>query len=94
MYYKPHNLLANIDINLIFSFSTKKLHVTRKHSSRMRTDRTITKPNSERLVMRLIVDRQTPVKTLPSLAVGNNRVLELTELFVPSVRLECVTFIR
>ena len=44
----------------------------KKHSSRMRTDRAVTRPNSELVSMRPIVDRQTPVKTLPSLAVGNN----------------------
>ena len=36
------------------------------HTSRMRTDRAVTGPSSDRVVMRLIVDRQTPVKTLPS----------------------------
>ena len=44
---------------------------TRNHSSRMRTDHTVTRPSSEPVFMRSIVDRQTPVKTLPSLAVGN-----------------------
>ena len=43
---------------------------TRKHSSRMHTDCAVTMPRCERLGMRPIVDRQTPVKTLPSLAVG------------------------
>ena len=38
----------------------------RKHSSRMRTDQAVTRPSSEWIAMRLIVDRQTPVKTLPS----------------------------
>ena len=38
----------------------------------MHTDRAITRPSSESVSMRPIVDRQTPVKTLPSLAVGNN----------------------
>ena len=37
----------------------------RKHSSRMRTDRAV-RPSNERVVMRPIVDRQTPVKRLPS----------------------------
>ena len=46
---------------------------TRKHSSRMQTDQDVTRPTSEPVSMRPIVDRQTPVKTLPSLAVGNNR---------------------
>ena len=43
---------------------------TRKHSSRMRTDCTITRPSSEPVAMRPIVVK-TPVKTLPSLAVSN-----------------------
>ena len=38
---------------------------TRKHSNRMRTDRAV-RPSSERVAMWPIVDRQTPVKTLPS----------------------------
>ena len=38
----------------------------------MRTDRAVTRPNSEPVSMKPIVDRQTPVKTLPSLAVGKN----------------------
>ena len=46
-------------------------NANKKHSSRMRTDRAITRPSSEPVFMRSIVDRQTPVKTLPSLAVGN-----------------------
>ena len=37
----------------------------------MRTDHAITRPSSEPASMRPIVDRQTPVKTLPSLAFGN-----------------------
>ena len=40
----------------------------------MRTDRAVTRPSSEPVATRLIVDRQTPVKTLPSLAVGNKIV--------------------
>ena len=52
----------------------KNLKLTREHSNRMRTDRTVTRPSSEPMrPMRPIVDRQTPVKTLPSLAVGNNK---------------------
>ena len=43
---------------------------TRQHSRRMRTDRAVTRPISERVATRPIVDRQTSVKTLPSLAVG------------------------
>ena len=38
----------------------------------MHTNRAITRPSSESVSMRPIGDRQTPVKTLPSLAVGNN----------------------
>ena len=49
---------------------------TRKHSSRMHTDRAITRPSSESVSMRPIVDRQTPVKTLPSLAVGNKEAFQ------------------
>ena len=41
----------------------------------MRTDRALTRPSSDRVAMKPIVDRQTPVKTLPSLAVGNNSTL-------------------
>ena len=52
------------------SISGKKTP-TRKHSSRMRTDHDVTRPSSEPVSMRPIVDRQTPLKTLPSLAVGN-----------------------
>ena len=51
-------------------FNGKRLK-TRKHSSRIRTDRAATRPSSEPASLRLIVDRQTRVKTLPSLAVGN-----------------------
>ena len=39
----------------------------------MRTDRTVTRPSSEPVFMRPIVDRQTPVRRLPSLTVGNKR---------------------
>ena len=38
----------------------------------MRTDRAVIRMSSDRGAMKPIVDRQTPVKTLPSLAVGNN----------------------
>ena len=51
--------------------SEMKYH-TRKHPNTMRTDRAITRPSSEPVGMRPIVDRQTPVKTLPSLAVVKN----------------------
>ena len=43
----------------------------------MRTDRAVTRTSSERVAMRQIVDRQTPVKTLPSLAVGNKLLIDL-----------------
>ena len=46
----------------------------------MRTDRAVTRSSSERVATRPIVDRQTPVKTLPSLAVGNNKNLIETGL--------------
>ena len=38
----------------------------------MRTDRAATRPNHDPVAMGPIVDRQTTVKTLPSLAVGKN----------------------
>ena len=38
----------------------------------MRTNRAVTGMSSERVAVRPIVDRQTPVKTLPSFAVGNS----------------------
>ena len=37
----------------------------------MHTDRAVRRPSGEPVAMRLIVNRQTPVKTLPSLVVGN-----------------------
>ena len=52
-------------------FDGKRLK-TRKHSSRMRTDRAATRPSSEPAFLRLNLDRQTRVKTLPSLAVVMN----------------------
>ena len=39
----------------------------------MRTDRAVTRMSSDRVAMRPIVDRQAPVKTLPSFAVGKNK---------------------
>ena len=39
----------------------------------MHSDRAVTRPSSEPVSMRPIVDRQTPVKTLPSLAVDNQK---------------------
>ena len=52
--------------------------ITRKHSCSMRTNRAITRPSREPVSMRLIVDRQTTVKTLPFLAVGKYVTLNLT----------------
>ena len=51
--------------------------IKRKHSSRMHTDRVVTRPSSESVSMRPIVDRRMPVKTLPSLVVGNNYVTNI-----------------
>ena len=45
---------------------------TRKRSSRMHTDHAVPRLSSELVAMRPTVDRQTPVKTLPSLAVGKH----------------------
>ena len=62
-------------VRKLLNIKNSKIYVKsegKKHSSRMRTDRTVTRPSSELVSMRPIVDRQTPVKTLPSLAVGNN----------------------
>ena len=55
---------------------------TRQHSSRMRTDRAVTTSSSERVSSRPAVDRQTPVKTLPSLAFGNKCKYMLQLLFI------------
>ena len=55
----------------IKSTSCSQIHSTRKHSSRMRTDRAVTRSSNKPVSMRLIVDRQTTVKTLPSLALDN-----------------------
>ena len=68
--------IRKIHIKGLFTLSesgteSKKYQTTRKQSSRMRTDRAITRPSSEPISMRPIVDRQTPVKTLHSLTVGN-----------------------
>ena len=69
----------------------------------MRTDRAVTRPSSEPVFMRPIVDRQTPVKTLPSLAVGNNYCcLTVADLGFPrggtktrgSANLSCGNFCR
>ena len=45
----------------------------------MLTDRAVKRLSSERVAMRPIMDRQTPVKTLPSLAVGNNKCVVTVE---------------
>ena len=45
----------------------------------MRTDRLVTRSSTERVATRPIVDRQTPVETSPSLAVGNNKKQTYTE---------------
>ena len=42
----------------------------------MRINRVVTRVSSDQVAMRPIVDRQTPVKTLPFLAVGKNGILE------------------
>ena len=47
----------------------------------MRTDRAVRRPSSEPVAVTPIVDRQTPVKTLPSLAVGKNKVVTEFRLF-------------
>ena len=57
--------------SLIQSLRVKLSKYTRNHSRRTRTDRAVTRMTSDWAAMRLIVDRQTTVKTLPSLAVGN-----------------------
>ena len=52
----------------------------------MRTDRAVTRPNSEPVSTRPIVDRQTPVKTLRSLAVGKNHfILHSDELLLHTI---------
>ena len=55
----------------------------------MRTDRAIARLNSERIANRPSVDRQTNVKTLPSLAVGNKgmhafhiHTLQYTQMYI------------
>ena len=47
----------------------------------MRTDPAATSMSSDRVAIRPIVDRQTPVRTLPSLAVGRKKLLVVTKLF-------------
>ena len=55
------------------------IDITRQHSSRMRTDRAVTRSSSERVSSRAAMDGQTPVKTLPSLAVGNERLTYISQ---------------
>ena len=67
--YTPHNK-SNVEPRDHWNYT-----VTRKRSSRMHakyTNRAVTRPSSEPVSMRPIVDRQTPMKTLPSLAAGKN----------------------
>ena len=51
--------------------SGKYIPLTRKHSSRMLADRSVTWISSHQVAMRPIVDRHMLMKTLPSLAIGN-----------------------
>ena len=51
---------------IAFDIARKNKFCTRKHSTRMRTDRAVTRSSSQQVAMRPIVDRQTRVKTLPS----------------------------
>ena len=69
-HYLSATTVADSKYSHVTKFEVKSL--TRKHSSRMRTDRAITRMTNDRAAMWTIVDRQTPVKTLPSLTVGNN----------------------
>ena len=62
---------------------SENITLTRKHSSRMRTDCDVTSPSSKRVAKRPIVDRQTPMKTLLSLEVGNNRFSPQTQGLAP-----------
>ena len=49
----------------------------------MHTDHAVSRLSSEPVSMRPIVDRQTPMKTLPSLAVGKNFVcLSWEKIFI------------
>ena len=59
---------------LVHKIDEKIIFTTRKHPSSIRTDRAITRMTSDRVAKRPIVDRQTRVKTLPSLAVGKYRI--------------------
>ena len=68
-YYKQYWRLKFFQFHAVFG---KTNWLNRKASSRMHTDSTITRMSSDRVTMRPIMDRQTPVKTLPYLVVGNN----------------------
>ena len=62
-------------VRKLLNIRNDRIHVKsegKKHSSRMRTVCAVTRPSSEPVSTRPIVDKQTPVKTLASLAVGNN----------------------
>ena len=60
-------LVMRISVRIIFSLPIpKKQNQTRKHSRSTPTDRAVTRPSSERVAIRPIVERQTPVKTLRS----------------------------
>ena len=58
----------------------------------MPTNRAITRPSSEPVSMRPIVDRQTPVKTLPSLVVGNKPNVPLHVIHPEKSRTRTVYF--
>ena len=65
---------------------------TKKHSSRMCTDREVTRMSSGQVAMRRTVDRQTPVTTLPSLAVDNERNWTGGGLESPALQLVRIDF--
>ena len=69
---KSSNVILFV-VNDNINDSINNITNTRKHSSRMHTNRAVTRPSSERVAIRPIVDRQTPVKTLHSLAAGKYR---------------------
>ena len=73
--------------------NNRRIYVLNEHSSRMHTDHAVTRPSSEPVAMRPIVDRQTPVKTLPFLAVGNKQVCEMCgihNLYCRMVQIACL----
>ena len=45
--------------------SNKSFSITRKHFSRMRTDRAVTRMRSDRVALRLIVDSMTDCNSMP-----------------------------